>query len=116
MGALQEGAPADWIVLAAQSPNLAQHTPQTWLSSVVFCEHGETPVCDMYVSREQGVAQRRRRDETRLHFGGADSAALRVFGLPRSARRFSTGKYSVVRATIALPIVVFSSDAASGGR
>jgi len=67
VGALQEGARADWVVLDAQHPNLAQQTPRSWLSSVVFCEHGETPVRDVYVGGEQVVAQRRHRDETRLY-------------------------------------------------
>ncbi|WP_415774164.1 formimidoylglutamate deiminase [Paraburkholderia sp. J7] len=69
VGALQEGARADWLVLDAQHPNLAQQTPQSWLSSVVFCEHGETPVRDVYVGGEPVVAQRRHRDETRLYAG-----------------------------------------------
>ncbi|MCX5545110.1 formimidoylglutamate deiminase [Paraburkholderia sp. CNPSo 3076] len=67
VGALQEGARADWLVLDAQHPNLAQQTPPSWLSSVVFCEHGETPVRDIYVGGEQVVAQRRHRDEARLY-------------------------------------------------
>ncbi|WP_321905210.1 formimidoylglutamate deiminase [Paraburkholderia tropica] len=67
VGALEAGARADWIVLDPQHPNLAGQTPRTWLSSVVFCEHGETPVLDVYTGGEQVIAQRRHRDETRLY-------------------------------------------------
>ncbi|SDD71360.1 formimidoylglutamate deiminase [Paraburkholderia lycopersici] len=69
VGALEEGARADWLVLDPQHPNLAQQAPQTWLSAVVFCEHGETPVRDVYVGGEQVVSQRRHRDEARLYAG-----------------------------------------------
>jgi formimidoylglutamate deiminase len=67
VGALKEGARADWIVLDAQHPNLAEQKPQTWLSSVVFCEHGETPVLDVYTGGEKVVQSRRHRDESRLY-------------------------------------------------
>ena len=67
MGALQEGARADWIVLDAQHPDLAEQKPHTWLSSVVFCEHGETPVLDVYTGGEKIVEGRRHRDEARLY-------------------------------------------------
>ena len=66
-GALEAGARADWIVLDAAHPNLAEQTPETWLSSIVFCEHGETPVIDVYTGGERVVAQRRHRDEARLY-------------------------------------------------
>ncbi|SAK80308.1 formimidoylglutamate deiminase [Caballeronia ptereochthonis] len=65
VGALEEGARADWIVLDAGHPNLAEQTSATWLSSVVFCEHGETPVCDVIVGGERVVHDRRHRDEAR---------------------------------------------------
>jgi formimidoylglutamate deiminase len=66
-GALEAGARADWIVLDAQHPDLAEKTPQTWLSSIVFCEHGETPVLDVYTAGEKVVERRRHRDEERLY-------------------------------------------------
>jgi formimidoylglutamate deiminase len=66
-GALVEGARADWIVLDPQHPNLAEQTCGTWLSSVVFCEHGETPVLDVYTGGERVVERRRHRDEDRLY-------------------------------------------------
>nr|WP_091998197.1 formimidoylglutamate deiminase [Paraburkholderia lycopersici] len=67
VGVLKEGARADWIVLDAQHPNLAEQKPLTWLSSVVFCEHGETPVLDVYTGGEKVVEARRHRDEARLY-------------------------------------------------
>ncbi|CAB3792201.1 5'-deoxyadenosine deaminase [Paraburkholderia caffeinitolerans] len=67
VGALEVGARADWIVLDPQHPDLAEKTPQTWLSSVVFCEHGETPVLDVYTAGEKVVEGRRHRAEERLY-------------------------------------------------
>ncbi|MDR5760899.1 formimidoylglutamate deiminase [Caballeronia sp. LZ035] len=64
-GKLEAGARADWLVLDADHPNLAEQTPATWLSSVVFCEHGETPVRDVFVGGECVVRERRHRDEAR---------------------------------------------------
>lgn len=66
-GALVAGARADWIVLDPQHPNLAEQAPDTWLSSAVFCEHGETPVLDVYAGGERVVERRRHRDEERLY-------------------------------------------------
>ncbi|WP_028229694.1 formimidoylglutamate deiminase [Paraburkholderia ferrariae] len=66
-GALIAGARADWIVLDPQHADLAGQSPGTWLSSVVFCEHGETPVLDVYAGGEKVVEQRRHRYEERLY-------------------------------------------------
>jgi formimidoylglutamate deiminase len=68
-GALTPDARADFVVLDAQHPNLAGQPPRTWLSSVVFCEHGETPVLDVYTGGERVVAARRHRDEARAYAG-----------------------------------------------
>lgn len=65
VGVLVEGARADFIVLDAGHPDLAEQTSATWLSSVVFCEHGETPVRDVVVGGERVVHDRRHRDEAR---------------------------------------------------
>ncbi|MDR5856159.1 formimidoylglutamate deiminase [Caballeronia sp. LZ062] len=62
-GALEAGARADWIVLDPDHPDLAEKTSATWLSSAVFCEHGETPVRDLFVGGEQVIRERRHRDE-----------------------------------------------------
>jgi formimidoylglutamate deiminase len=67
VGALKAGARADWIVLDPDHPNLAEQKPDTWLSSVVFCEHGETPVLDVYAAGERVVERRRHRDEARVY-------------------------------------------------
>ncbi len=68
-GRLESGARADWLVLDPQHPNLVEQSPETWLSSVVFCEHGETPVRDVYVGGNCVVSHRRHRDEAR-HYAG----------------------------------------------
>ncbi|QYD68163.1 formimidoylglutamate deiminase [Paraburkholderia edwinii] len=67
VGALKRGARADWLVLDAQHPTLAEQTSETWLSSIVFGEHGETQVLDVYTGGERVVHQRRHRDEARLY-------------------------------------------------
>jgi formimidoylglutamate deiminase len=67
VGALTPGARADWIVLDANHPNLAEQTHASWLSSVVFCEHGVTPVRDVYVGGKRVVHARTHRDEARLY-------------------------------------------------
>ncbi|MFM0048015.1 formimidoylglutamate deiminase [Caballeronia grimmiae] len=69
VGALEAGARADWIVLDAAHPNLAEQTSATWLSSIVFCEHGQTPVQDVFVGGERVIHDRRHRDEAR-HYAG----------------------------------------------
>ena len=63
--ALEPGARADWIVLDPDHPALAEQTSATWLSSAVFCEHGETPVRDVFVGGERVIHERRHRDEAR---------------------------------------------------
>ncbi|WP_244831438.1 formimidoylglutamate deiminase [Caballeronia sp. TF1N1] len=78
VGALMPGARADWIVLDADHPNLAEQTSATWLSSVVFCEHGESPVRDVFVGGECVIRERRHRDEAR-HYRDYRAALARLF-------------------------------------
>jgi formimidoylglutamate deiminase len=63
VGALEAGARADWIVPDPDHPDLAGQTCATWLSSVVFCEHGQTPVRDVFVGGERVIHDGRHRDE-----------------------------------------------------
>ncbi|MEP9322452.1 formimidoylglutamate deiminase [Paraburkholderia phymatum] len=63
VGALKAGARADFMVLDANHPNLAEQPGDAWLSGVVFCEHGETPVRDVYAGGAKVVDNRRHRDE-----------------------------------------------------
>jgi len=77
VGALAKGARADWLVLDAAHPNLAEQTGATWLSSVVFGEHGQTPVRDVFVGGEQVVNDRRHRDEAR-HYADYRRALSRL--------------------------------------
>jgi formimidoylglutamate deiminase len=67
IGKLEAGARADWIVLDADHPNLAEQTPDTWLSSMVFCEQGASPITDVYTHGQRVVERGRHRDEERLY-------------------------------------------------
>jgi formimidoylglutamate deiminase len=60
---LQVGQRADWLVLDADHASIAEHAPDAWLSGVVFCEHGQTPVRDVYTGGSKVVDNRRHRDE-----------------------------------------------------
>jgi formimidoylglutamate deiminase len=63
VGALQPGHRADWLVLDADHSSIAEHSREAWLSGVVFCEHGDTPICDVYAGGVKVVEDRRHRDE-----------------------------------------------------
>jgi formimidoylglutamate deiminase len=52
-------------VLDADHADLVGQNSATWLSSVVFCEHGQTPVRDVFVGGERVIHDRRHRDEAR---------------------------------------------------
>jgi formimidoylglutamate deiminase len=62
-GALEAGRRADWIVLDADHASIAGQASTAWLSGAVFCEHGDTPVRDVFTGGAQVVANRRHRDE-----------------------------------------------------
>jgi hypothetical protein len=55
----------DWIVPDPDYPDLAGQTCATWLSSVVFREHGATPVRDVFVGGQRVIHDGRHRDEAR---------------------------------------------------
>jgi formimidoylglutamate deiminase len=63
VGALEVGRRADWLVLDADHPCIAGHDSDAWLSNVVFCEHGETPIRDVYTGGRKVVADRSHPDE-----------------------------------------------------
>ncbi len=67
VGALAVGRRADWLVLDPDHPAIAEHDADTWLSGVVFAEHGDTPVFDVYTGGERVVAARRHRDEANAY-------------------------------------------------
>jgi formimidoylglutamate deiminase len=67
VGALRVGARADFIVLDADHPNVAEQASDAWLSGVVFCEHGETPIRDVYAGGAKVVDNRRHRDEAQAY-------------------------------------------------
>jgi formimidoylglutamate deiminase len=63
VGVLEAGRRADWIVLDADHSAIAGQVSDAWLSGVVFCEHGATPVMDVWVGGRKVVEARRHRDE-----------------------------------------------------
>lgn len=67
IGKLETGARADMIVLDADHPNLAEQSADTWLSSVVFCEHGASSILDVYAGGERVVERGRYRDKAQLY-------------------------------------------------
>ncbi|MGF6295249.1 formimidoylglutamate deiminase [Paraburkholderia youngii] len=67
VGALQPGHRADWLVLDAAHSSIAEHEREAWLSGVVFCEHGDTPIRDVYAGGIKVVDDRRHRDEERAY-------------------------------------------------
>ncbi|HEV3106657.1 MAG TPA: formimidoylglutamate deiminase [Trinickia sp.] len=54
-GALRAGNRADWLVLDAQHPSLDGRTSASWLAGVVFCEHGASPIRDVYTGGKRVV-------------------------------------------------------------
>ncbi|MFC0403340.1 formimidoylglutamate deiminase [Paraburkholderia rhizosphaerae] len=62
-GALAAGMRADWLVLDAAHPAVAELPCDAWLSGAVFCEHGDSPVRDVYAGGDKVVEDRRHRDE-----------------------------------------------------
>jgi formimidoylglutamate deiminase len=76
VGRLEVGRRADWIVLDPEHLAIAGQAPKAWLSGVVFCEHGGTPVMDVWVGgrlviegrshREEATAFQRFRDTLRV--------------------------------------------------
>ncbi|SAL41463.1 N-formimino-L-glutamate deiminase [Caballeronia choica] len=79
IGALAAGKRADWLVLDANHPGIAGHDRETWLSSIVFGEHGETPIRDVYVGGRKVIDARRHADEEEAfaHYRSALGELLR---------------------------------------
>lgn len=63
IGELHAGCRADWLVLDPDHPAIAEHDSASWLSGVVFAEHGATPVRDVYTGGVRVVSDRLHRDE-----------------------------------------------------
>ncbi|KAF1042112.1 MAG: hypothetical protein GAK35_02909 [Herbaspirillum frisingense] len=53
---LLAGQRADFAVLDGEDVNLANRAPDQLLSALVFCEHEDNPVRDVYVGGRQVVA------------------------------------------------------------
>ena len=67
IGMLQPGHRADWLVLDAEHPAIAEHEPESWLSGIVFGEHGETPIRDVYTGGDKVVDNRHHRGEEQAY-------------------------------------------------
>lgn len=52
------GQRADFLVLDAQHPNLLQRQDDQLLAGLVFCQHGETPIRDVYAGGKCIIADR----------------------------------------------------------
>lgn len=63
IGVLQVGNQADFLVLDADHPHLAEQSPASWLSGVVFSESGINPIRDVYVGGRQRISNRCHPDE-----------------------------------------------------
>lgn len=59
VGQLIPGQCADLLVLDPNHETIANHTPDAWLSGIVFCEHGGNPVRDVMVAGKWVVQQGR---------------------------------------------------------
>jgi formimidoylglutamate deiminase len=62
-GALRAGCRADWVVLDARHPSIDARPRDSWLSGVVFCEHGASPIWDVYTGGQCVVQAGRHVDE-----------------------------------------------------
>ncbi len=68
-GALRAGCRADWMVLDARHPSIDGHARESWLAGAVFCEHGGSPISDVYVGGKRVVESGRHVDEARAYAG-----------------------------------------------
>ena len=66
-GALRVGCRADWLVLDAPHPSIDSRPRESWLSGVVFCDHGVSPIRDVYTGGKCVVEAGRHIDEARAY-------------------------------------------------
>lgn len=64
VGQLSVGNLADLLVLDPEHDAIAGHTSESWLSSVVFAEHGGNPVRDVMVAGQWVIREGRHANET----------------------------------------------------
>ncbi|WP_116136536.1 formimidoylglutamate deiminase [Trinickia diaoshuihuensis] len=67
IGALAPGHRADWLVLDAGHPSLDGRVPDEWLAALVFCEHGHSPIADVYTGGRCVVREGRHVDEANAY-------------------------------------------------
>jgi formimidoylglutamate deiminase len=66
-GALRIGCRADWLVLDAQHPSIDGRSRESWLAGVVFCEHGASPIRDVYTGGKCIVQAGKHFDEAQAY-------------------------------------------------
>ena len=67
VGALAPGRRADWLVLDGEHPSLFGRKAESWLAGVVFCEHGASPIVEVYTGGRCVVQCGRHEDEARAY-------------------------------------------------
>jgi formimidoylglutamate deiminase len=67
IGALRVGCRADWLVLDAQHPSIDMRARDMWLSGVVFCEQGASPIRDVYTGGRHVVQAGTHVDEAQAY-------------------------------------------------
>jgi formimidoylglutamate deiminase len=63
IGRLAPGCQADFLVLDADHPQMAEQPVNAWLSGLVFSERGSSPIRDVYVGGRQVIRDGRHADE-----------------------------------------------------
>jgi formimidoylglutamate deiminase len=75
IGALAPGYRADWLVLDPEHPSLDGRTQDNWLAGLVFCEHGGSPIVDVYTGGRCVVEGGRHKDEAAAYAAYRRAAA-----------------------------------------
>ncbi|GAB3626476.1 N-formimino-L-glutamate deiminase [Pandoraea terrae] len=73
---LAPGQRADFVVLDAEHPDIGGRPDTQTLAGYVFCQHGESPVRDVFVGGRQVVSERRHADEAAARAAYRDALAM----------------------------------------
>lgn len=74
-GALRAGCRADWLVLDGAHPSVDGREPENWLAGLVFCEHGGSPIREVYAGGRRVVEAGRHVDEDEAYAAYRDAVA-----------------------------------------
>ena len=75
VGALAPGCRADWLILDVAHPSLHGREPGDWLSGIVFCEHGGTPIAEVHTGGRRVVHEGRHEDEDEAYAAYREAVA-----------------------------------------